>query len=121
MISRVQSVALYVSDQDRAKAFFIDKCGFEEVIDVPMSLDKRWLALRPPGAETQVILYTPEGQEDRIGSFGHVVFTADDVQATYEQMTERGVEFVKPPEFQPWGGTMAQFKDPDGNLYLLHD
>ena len=31
----------------------------------------------------------------------------------------KGVEFEMPPTQQPWGGTLALFKDPDGNIYYL--
>lgn len=34
-------------------------------------------------------------------------------------MKEAGVEFEMPPGKQPWGGMLALFKDPDGNLFYL--
>ena len=61
------------------------------------------LSLRIPKAETRVVLFTPEGQEDRIGSFSPLVFACADVEATYTELKERGVAFDGPPEKQPWG------------------
>ncbi len=86
-----------------------------------MGEDARWLELTPPGAETHVVLFTPPGQEDHIGTFANLVFTAADVMATYEELTARGVEFTEVPAKQPWGGLMGQFKDIDGNIFVLHD
>jgi len=54
----------------------------------------------------------------RIGTFFNGAFACDDVQATYRQLSARGVEFVKPPEKQPWG-EFAIFKDPDGNQFVM--
>ena len=42
----------------------------------------------------------------------------DDVEATYRQLRQRGVEFIQEPQKQPWG-TFAKFKDPDGNQFVL--
>ena len=63
-------------------------------------------------------LWTPPGFEDRIGTFSHIVFKCADLQATYEELRARGVEFTQEPTDQP-GGAMAQFKDPDGNIFVL--
>jgi predicted enzyme related to lactoylglutathione lyase len=47
-----------------------------------------------------------------------VVFASDDVAATYQELTARGVAFDREPETQPWG-TFATFRDPDGNQFVL--
>ena len=120
MISHVSIATIYVSDQDRALAFYTEKLGFELVQDVNFGPSQRWVQVRPPGAETDIVLYTPDGQEDRIGTFAGIVFTADDVEKTYEELAARGVEFTQKPTKEPWGGTQALFKDPDGNTYSLH-
>jgi uncharacterized glyoxalase superfamily protein PhnB len=56
-----------------------------------------------------------------IDTASRLVFAAwrnKNVTATYRQLSGRGVEFVKPPEKQPWG-EFAIFKDPDGNQFVL--
>jgi lactoylglutathione lyase len=42
-----------------------------------------------------------------------------DIDATYTALVAAGVEFDMPPTKQPWGGTLALFKDPDGNIFYL--
>jgi len=48
-----------------------------------------------------------------------VSLQVDDVPATYAELRARGVDFVGPPEKQSWGGTLAHFRDPDGNVLTL--
>ncbi len=118
MIKGVKFTTVPVHDQDRALAFFTAKLGFKVATDQPFNDAQRWIELRIPGAETKLVLFTPEGQEDRIGTFSGVTFLADDVDATYRELTDRGVEFVQEPETADWG-TSAVFKDPDGNVFVL--
>ena len=121
MINRVQIVGVYVSDQDRALAFFTETLGFELVADNPFGDGQRWLQVRPPGAETSLALFTPPGMKERIGGFANIVFSAPDIEETCAELARRGVEFSEPPTRQPWGGLMAQFKDPDGNTFVMHE
>ena len=118
MIKKLKFVGIPVSDQDRALAFWTAKMGCRIVTDQPMGPDKRWIELAIPGAETGLVLFTPDGHEDRIGSFFNGSFACDDVDYTYKQLSARGVEFEGPPEKQPWG-TFAVFKDLEGNEFVL--
>ena len=54
-----------------------------------------------------------------IGRHTGVGFIANDVDARYTELTAKGVGFEMPPTKQPWGGTLALFKDPDANVYYL--
>ena len=47
-----------------------------------------------------------------------IVFECDDVFGTYEAMKEKGVEFMGEPQKMTWG-TFVQFKDDDGNEFVL--
>jgi catechol 2,3-dioxygenase-like lactoylglutathione lyase family enzyme len=118
MIKKLKFVGVPTADQDRALAFWTEKIGLRIVTDQPMGEGKRWIELAIPGAETGVVLFTPEGHEDRIGSFFNGSFECDDVDHTYRQLKERGVEFQEKPTKQHWG-TFAIFKDPDGNTFVL--
>jgi len=121
MVKRVKFVGIHVRDQDRALAFWTQQVGFQVATDQPMGEGgQRWIELKIPGAQTGVVLFTPEGQEDRIGSFHNLSFAVDDVEKTYRELSERGVEFTQPPKKEEWG-TSAIFKDPDGNLFVLGD
>ena len=118
MISHVKFLGVCVSDQDRAIAFYTEKLGFKLKTDVPLEGGQRWVELEIPGAQTQVVLFTPKGQENRIGGFINSSLACDDLEKTYEEYKARGVEFTTPPTKQFWGA-FAMFKDPDGNTFVL--
>ena len=118
MIRRVKFVGIPVADQERALAFYRDRLGFKVHTDQPMGPGKRWIELKIPGAETGVVLFTPDGHEDRVGTFFNGSFACDDVEATYRQLSERGVEFKQPPTKAPWG-TFAIFVDAEGNQFVM--
>ena len=120
MIRKVAKTGVCVSDQQRAVDFYTQVLGFTLVADESMGPDARWIEVGPPGAETTLTLWTPPGLEDRIGTFTGVVLSCDDIQATYEELRARGVEFEKEPRDQP-GGVMASFRDPDGNTFVLRE
>ena len=121
MIGGVRSVGIYVGDQDRAKAFWTEKMGFEAVQDVPMGQDEgapRWIEVAPPDRQVILVLFTTDEQKDRIGSFSNVLFHCDDIEQTHRELTARGVEFPETPRKEFWGW-WAVFKDVDGNTYGL--
>jgi predicted enzyme related to lactoylglutathione lyase len=118
MITQVKFVSIPVSDQTRALKFYTEQLGFEIATDQPFNDKQRWLELRIANAATRVVLFTPEGHEARIGTFFNGSFACDDVAGTFRQLRSRGVEFVREPEKQSWG-TMAIFRDPDGNQFVL--
>jgi predicted enzyme related to lactoylglutathione lyase len=118
MITHLKFVGIPTADQERALGFYTEKLGFAVATDQPFSEGQRWIELRIGNSATRVVLFTPQGQEDRIGSSFNGSFACDDVKATYRQLKERGVEFVKEPDKQPWG-EFAIFKDPDGNQFVL--
>ena len=57
--------------------------------------------------------------KDLVGRFVGASLQVEDIEATYSSLCSKGVEFSAPPEKQPWGGTLAQFKDPDDNIITL--
>lgn len=118
MITQVKFVGIPVKDQDRALRFYTEKLGMKISTDQPMGDGQRWIELRIGGAETGVVLFTPKGHEDRVGTFFNGSFACDDVQKTYDALGARGVEFTGPPQKQPWG-TFATFKDSEGNQFVL--
>jgi catechol 2,3-dioxygenase-like lactoylglutathione lyase family enzyme len=118
MIKQLKFAGIAVKDQDAALAFWTEKMGFRVATDQPMGPGQRWIELAIPGAETRIVLFTPEGHEDRVGSFFNGSFACDDVEHTYRQLSAKGVEFEAAPDKQPWG-TFAKFKDPDGNTFVL--
>lgn len=118
MIDHVKFVSIPTRDQDRALAFWTEKMGLRIATDQPFDGNQRWIELKIPGAQTRVVLFTPEGHEDRIGGFFNGSFACANVQQTYDVLAARGVEFAQTPQAQPWG-VFAIFKDPDGNQFVL--
>ena len=118
MIKRIKFLGIPVSDQDRALTFYTEKLGFRILTDQQMSGSQRWIELSIPGADTGVVLFTPDGQEDRIGTFLNTSWEVDNVEKTYEELQGKGVEFSGPPEKQPWG-TFVKLKDSEGNQIVL--
>jgi predicted enzyme related to lactoylglutathione lyase len=117
MIKAVKFVSIPVKDQNKSLDFYTKKLGFQILTDQPFG-NQRWIELSIPGADTGVVLFTPPGQEDRIGSFANISFVCDDIQKTYEELRARGVEFQQPPKKESWG-TSAIFKDVDGNTFVM--
>jgi predicted enzyme related to lactoylglutathione lyase len=118
MIKNVDFVSIPVADQKRALAFYTEKLGFTVFTDQPFNDKVRWIELKVGGAQTKVVLFTPEGQEDRVGGFQSLSFNCDDLERTYAELRDKGVEFVAPPRKEQWG-VMAMFKDSEGNQFVL--
>jgi predicted enzyme related to lactoylglutathione lyase len=117
MIRGIKFGSIPVRDQDRALAFYTEKLGFNILTDQPFG-EQRWIELGIPGAESGVVLFTPDEHKDHIGTFSHLSFWCENVEKTYQQLLQRGVEFDGPPQKMPWG-SFVSLKDPDGNQFIL--
>jgi catechol 2,3-dioxygenase-like lactoylglutathione lyase family enzyme len=118
VITQIKFVSLPTSDQDRALTFYTEKLGFKVLTDQQFNDKQRWIELMVGGSETRFVLFTPDGHEDRIGTFFNGALACDDVEKTYEELKSKGVEFLGEPKREHWG-TFAMFKDPDGNQFVL--
>jgi len=118
MIKRIKFLGIPVRDQYRALRFYTEKLGFRILTDQEFSDKQRWIELSIPGAETGLALFTPDGHEDRVGTFVNTSWEVDNIEKTYEELRVRGVEFVGPPQKQSWG-TFAILKDSEGNQIVL--
>jgi catechol 2,3-dioxygenase-like lactoylglutathione lyase family enzyme len=124
----LQQTTLIVEDYDEAIAFFVDKLRFELVEDSPALTNdgrpKRWVVVRPSGAETGILLARADGaaQRSAIGNqfAGRVGFflEVDDFDAAHDHMTSAGVRFLTPPRREPYG-RVAVFVDVAGNKWDL--
>ncbi|MBI5518076.1 MAG: VOC family protein [Deltaproteobacteria bacterium] len=124
----LELVAVVVHDYDPAIRFFVDILGFELLEDSPavttVGRPKRWVVVRPPGAQTGLLLARADGERQatvvgdqhagRVGFFLRV----DDFSACYERLAGAGVEFVRPPRLEPYG-QVAVFLDIAGNRWDL--
>ena len=123
MIGYIHSIAIVVSDQDKALDFYVNTLGWEKAMDSPMGHGMRWLTVVPPGANTQLALtppswYTGDYEGQTPSKYGISLVTAD-LDATYETLKAKGVKFKNPPEIMPWGAKAAWFYDPDGNEFFV--
>ncbi len=118
MIKQIKFISIPVADQNRALDFYTEKLGFTIITDQPFDEKQRWIELRVPKAETRVVLFTAEGEEQRIGSMMNLSYACDDLDRTYAELQGRGVEFDGPPKKEPWG-SYAMFRDSEGNRFVL--
>ncbi|WP_316576180.1 MULTISPECIES: VOC family protein [Nocardia] len=130
-ITNVSLVTVYVTDQDAAKQWYIDKLGFVETADVSMGDNGfRWVTVaHPDHTELEVTLMVPgppltDDMADAIrrsladGTHGALGLRTADCQKTFEELTAKGVEFIQPPAARPYG-TEAIIRDNSGNWLVL--
>ena len=131
---KIANAQLWVHDQDEALAFYTEKVGMEVRADVtvPELGNFRWLTVGWPGQnEVSIVLMAIPGPPvmdaetaDQVrtlmgkGFAGTIFLTTDDCQASYEELKDRGVDFVEEPEERPYGIDSA-FHDPSGNNIRL--
>ena len=118
MIKAIKFVGVPVTDQQRALDFYTQKLGFRVITDQPFDDNQRWIELGIGRSSSGISLFTPEGHENRIGTFTGISFVADDVMATHRELAAKGVNFIQEPQQADWG-TAAIFADPDGNQFVL--
>jgi predicted enzyme related to lactoylglutathione lyase len=122
VIASVAKVVVPVSDQGQAKEFWTTQAGFELVEDRFYGRD-RWIEVASPDGGTVLVLGPqPSGYSGR-GTPGErpdspVFFLCEDIERTYEELRERGVEFPVPP-VETECGRWALFADQDGTRYVL--
>jgi len=131
MITKHSHSTVYVLDQDRAKAFYTEKLGFDVRDDATMG-DFRWLTVAPksqPDACLILMALKPNPMMDQEacdairklldkGVLGGGVLETDDCRRTYEELKARGVQFIREPKEMPYG-IEALFRDDSGNFYSM--
>jgi len=124
MITGVGKVVIEVQDQERAKAFWTEIIGFELVQDMPYQ-QERWLEVRSPDRAIDVVLELRGDGRDHPNvpetlPTSNVMFRCDDLAATYEELSARGVQFPQPPIQMPFG-SWSMFNDTEGNRFALSE
>lgn len=132
MISKLSHSSIFVLDQESARDFYVNKLGFDIVMDVPVGDKGSWLTVRPQDQKELQITLIPINtglmfvgviadqltQLVKKGAFGFGIFECKDIYVTFEELTKKGVEFIKEP--QPGvSGIEAIFKDDSGNWFSL--
>ena len=114
MIDSVAGVIIWTDQLERMAAFYRD------TLALPVhSKRPHFVAFELGGVRLSVGIHSevhgPALEPVRVT----VNLGVDDIQAAWHELTARGVEFVRPPEREHWGGWVASFRDPDGNLLQL--
>jgi catechol 2,3-dioxygenase-like lactoylglutathione lyase family enzyme len=125
MNQRLAYISLLVHDYDEAIRFYVEKLNFQVVEDTKLSDQKRWVLISPLGAHSCLLLLAKaadDEQKSRVGNqTGGRVFLflfTDDFDRDYHLMSQKKIEFVRPPVQEPYG-KVAVFKDLYGNLFDL--
>jgi predicted enzyme related to lactoylglutathione lyase len=112
------AVRIFVTDWDRAIRFYTETLGMRATY---RNDEIGWAQMATGEGQLALERVDPSDQESKalVGRFVGVSLQVPDIPATYKILVERGVEFVAPPEKQPWGGVLAHLRDPDGNVLTL--
>ena len=115
---KIELITIPVCDVDRAKAFYVDQCGFNDDHDHVVDEDMRFVQLTPPGSACSICI--GKGLTDaEPGSVKGMQMVVADAQAAHDELAARGVE-VSDVDPMPWG-KFVFFRDPDGNAWALQE
>jgi predicted enzyme related to lactoylglutathione lyase len=114
MIDRLAGVIVWTDRLDEVSAFYRDVLGLRVHSARPHFVAFQIGADRlSVGTHSEV--HGPAREPVRVT----VNLSVADIHAAHRALTARGVTFVRPPEREHWGGWVASFRDPDGNLLQL--
>jgi predicted enzyme related to lactoylglutathione lyase len=114
---QVLSMSVPVSDQDKAKEFYVNTLGFDLQVDNSGRDGMRWIEVAPEGSLTSLMLVS--WSDPLLPSMYRVIVVAtDDIRTIHEELVAKGISFELPPTELTYG-TQAMFRDPDGNALVL--
>jgi predicted enzyme related to lactoylglutathione lyase len=126
---KLELVVVPVSDQDRAKDFYIEKAGFQLDVDHRAG-DFRVVQATPPGSACSIALMK---NPDSAGSLQGLHLVVPDIDAARSMLVQRGVEVSELFHFEegaqvsgpdPQRGdynTFCTFNDPDGTGWMIQE
>jgi predicted enzyme related to lactoylglutathione lyase len=117
-LDKVQIATVWVNDLDHALHFYTHVLRLKKRADMRFGEGQRWLTVAPRADDVEIALQPAERGE--VGRFTGIVFGSADPERTASELKARGVEFTQEPERRECGAVMAQFRDPDGNVFVLH-
>lgn len=125
MKQNLAHIAIVVDDYDKAIEFFVQKLHFNLIEDTTLSDTKRWVLVRPKGANECSLLLAKgvnDEQKSRIGNqTGGRVFlflNTDNFERDYQNLIDNKIKIVRQPSFEEYG-TVAVFEDLYGNRWDL--
>jgi catechol 2,3-dioxygenase-like lactoylglutathione lyase family enzyme len=115
---KLELIAVPVSDVDRAKAFYVEKAGFNADHDHQVSEDLRFVQLTPPGSACSIAIGTGLVTSTP-GSVQGLQLVVEDAQSAHDELAARGADVSDVQDF-PWG-RFVFFQDPDGNGWAVQE
>ena len=112
-INRIGYVNIFVTDFERSLEFYERTLGLTVSTRDP---DFGYASFETAGSTFAFARTDDPALTGRHTGIGWVV---EDLEASYAALAAAGVSFEMPPTRQPWGGFMAMFSDPDGNVFYL--
>lgn len=144
-ITKFRHAAIIARDLDKMKEFYVDVLGFEWVEDVEIGTDDfqrgigvkdssaKGIVLNIPNTDVQIEIFqitplrqfTDEVSYTNTPGIRHLAFEVEDLNSSYKELTERGIQFVEAPIFvteppEVAGLGFAYFKDVEGNIIELN-
>ena len=118
LVTGLRTVAVPVTDQDRAVDFYVGVLGLEKRMD--RQLDQfggRWIEVAPSGAETSIAL-VPAGNDRSAGVNTGIRLSTSDAETLHRSLREHGADVG---DLMRWPGvpTMFELRDPDGNQLVV--
>ena len=111
MIGYMNGVIIWTANLPRLREFYCGTLGLRPHSDRDNFVSFKWGGLRfSIGSHDGV----HGGARDPFRVM--VNFDVDDIHTLHATLTAKDVEFIRPPEKEHWGGWVASFKDPDGNI-----
>lgn len=116
MLGPIDTVRLFTVNLGKSLGFYQDKLGMKPAVS-----DETFAIFDTGSAKLMLEMLEPgsEEAEDLVGRFTGLSFAVPDIRAAVAEMEGKGVPFDGRPELQPWGGALAHFFDPDGNVLTL--
>ena len=118
-------MVLFTKDLGRARDFYQNVMGLEykqgeDGVDAYFELGSDGFLLISHDTADGLLSPADVDHEPARGARSVIVAPVEDVDAAYEELLAKGVEFIRVPEDRPWGLRCAHFKDPEGNVWELH-
>lgn len=119
-ISKLGTVVVPVSDQERAIEFYVETLGFEKRADVPFGNGYRWVEVAPEGAATTIAIVPPPPGKPTGGVETGIGLHTDDIDAVHADLKGQGVDVDA--EVSHMGDPVPPllwFRDPDANTLMV--
>ena len=121
----IHAFAITVPDYDDAIDYYCSVLGFELIQDTRLTPDKRWVLIRPKGAQGSNILLARAASAEQSASIGNqtggrvfIFLNTDDFERDYAAYRAKGVAFIETPRRETYG-VVCKFRDRFGNLWDL--